>query len=160
MKREARIAVLQYYASEMQGYKLNILTLAVGLLGAIELWSRVYCFLPLKPVWALGFGSFSGATFYCLIRIAFFGKFVELSYTADTVSGNWPMLNSVRRGTEMVVDNYLKCRSKTWPSKFWKRMIRWGKSASAGLLPSAVVSIIVAVPAVFWFPSSFCAAGP
>jgi len=142
----------------MHGYKLSILTLAVGLLGLIELWSRVYCFLPSEFVWALGFGSFFGAMFYCLLRIAFFGKFVELSYEAPARSGETLMLNRVRIGIEDRLDNYIKEESKTWSGEFWKRMIRWGRTASAGLLPSTGMSILViaiATLAMSRLPNSF-----
>jgi hypothetical protein len=155
-EQQARIAVLEYYASEMQGYKLNLLTLAVGLLGLIELWSRVYCSLPWQPVWAVAFGSFIGAMFYCLVRIAWFGAFVDRAYSAPRISGSWPMLNSVRRGIEQNLREYLSARPQTWGEKFWKIMIRCGQSASAPVVPGMIVSFIVAGLVWYGFPSGLC----
>ena len=96
--------------------------------------------------------------FYCLLRIAFFGKFVELSYEAPARSGETLMLNRVRIGIEDRLDNYIKEESKTWSGEFWKRMIRWGRTASAGLLPSTGMSILViaiATLAMSRLPNSF-----
>jgi hypothetical protein len=171
-EQEARIAILEYFASEMQGYKVSLLTLAVAFLGLVELWSRVYCFLPLKPLWAfvlwtlafgLSFGPLFGATSYCIFRIAFFGKFVELSYRASACSDEGLMLNRVDMGIRCELRSYLSEKSGNFGEKLWKRLIRCGQTAYAGLRPSAFVSAIVFIFAVilamYWLLGGFCVVG-
>lgn len=101
--------------------------------------------------------------FYCIVRIAFLGKFVELSYTASPLAGPWPMLNSVRRGIEKSIIDYLKSEGpQTWKARFWKKMVKWGETASTGLPPSAIVTaIIVAILLLSWiYKILSCVPGP
>lgn len=152
-EQEARIAVLQHFASLMQGYKLYILTLVVGSVALIELWPKVCSFQLLGLVWALGCASVPGAMFYCILRIAFFGKFLELSYTASPIDGPWPMLNNVRRGVESSIADYLRSEGpRTWKARLWKRIVKSGETAYSGLPPSVIVTAIFAVILLLsWF---------
>lgn len=157
LEQDARVAILGYYASEMQGYKVNILTLAVGLLGLIELWSRVFCsecsIFPRGshfPVFselflAIGVAIIFDAGFYCLVRIAFFGKFVELLYVAPLWGGERSVLWRVEEGTRQELRTYLgKDPAKDRGDRIWKRMIKWGgPRAFTGLPPSAGVGFLV-----------------
>jgi hypothetical protein len=74
-----------------------------------------------------------------------------------------PMLNSVRRGIEKSIIDYLKSEGpQTWKARFWKKMVKWGETASTGLPPSAIVTaIIVAILLLSWiYKILSCVPGP
>jgi hypothetical protein len=79
-EQEARIALLQYYGSLMQGYKVHILTISIASLAVIEIFLRVskyYHTVALGIFISILWGLIIGGGFFCFARHVYIGKLVE-----------------------------------------------------------------------------------
>lgn len=144
-EQKARIALLQHYASQMQGYKIYILTLALSLVGFIELWIRVVDWMRLS-IFAVAFvlpffiGGFVGALFYCLARAAWYGAlesncFLPLPYTVEEKPNRRLIYRLNQKICDMVRANPLEGAPDFTPARAWKWLIRIGSTSSQpGLL--------------------------
>jgi len=81
---EARTALLEYYASLMQSYKVFILTFAVSILTVFELWFRLH--KPELTTWdcllSLILGGILGGIFVCIERWLWCGHIVTSAINA------------------------------------------------------------------------------
>ena len=74
MEQEARIALLEHYDSLMQGYKIYLLTLAIGLLTVVEIWLRAeqsashQVLAPVKVILSLISGAILVSSVVCVVR--------------------------------------------------------------------------------------------
>jgi hypothetical protein len=138
-EQKARIALLQHYASQMQGYKIYILTLALSSVGFIELWIRIVDWL--KPstffvgiVLSFFIGGFGAALFYCLARAAWYGALssnclLPLPYTVEEAPCRPLLYRLGQKICDRVRDNPLEGTPEFTPAWAWKWLIRIGSTS-------------------------------
>jgi hypothetical protein len=78
LEQDARVALLEHYTSQMQGYKVYLLTIVIGFFAGIEALRT----LPLQPfhfvlLFSLGVGSLAGGIAYCIPKAFWFGQHVR-----------------------------------------------------------------------------------
>ena len=85
LELQARTALLEYYASLMQSYKVFILTFAVSILTVFELWFRLH--KPELTTWdcllSLILGGILGGIFICIERWLWCGHIVTSAINAS-----------------------------------------------------------------------------
>jgi len=119
---EARIALLEYYASLMQSYKVFILTFAVSILTVFEIWFRIP--RP-EPIWdcllSLILAGFVGGISVSIGRWFWCGQIVTSAIYAPAPSG--PTMGDLDRQ----IKDYAYSRT-TWKGRFTRlgdRPILW-----------------------------------
>jgi hypothetical protein len=87
LEQEARVALLEHHTSQMQGYKIYLLTIAVGSVGLVEAYSRLEEWIPphyMRLYWPLVLGVMGAGAFYCAARIAWYGALSGKSLLASS----------------------------------------------------------------------------
>ena len=128
-EQEARIALLEHYTSQMQGYKLYILTLALGSVGFSEVWSRFVdgqrpSFLAQAILLPFVIGLFCAALFYCLARAAWYGALASncllpLPYTVMEAPARPLLARLSQKICDRVRDNPLEATPEFTPRGMW-----------------------------------------
>lgn len=110
-KLQARIALLNYYASLMQGYKTSILTLVVAILTLFEIWSRILSGQPrfsdvdvnlVNMVLSLIWGALLSSILVFIIRFLWCGQIVT---SAIRVHSGSARLQSLEKSIKQYATN-------------------------------------------------------
>jgi hypothetical protein len=143
-EQKARAALLEHHASLMQGYKIYILTLAVGSVGLIELWRMICPIFFLRLLWAFGIGSIVAGVFYCIARFAYLGKLTAYSLCAapstDPKYARNPLLFRLSLGIRAEALNY---RPQTRVAKAWKCVAQLGEMKGNRITETIILCGIV-----------------
>ncbi|MGA2239558.1 MAG: hypothetical protein ABSG74_10135 [Candidatus Bathyarchaeia archaeon] len=111
---KARIALLEYYASLMQSYKVFILTFAVSILTVFEIWFRIP--RP-EPIWdcllSLFLAGFVGGIFVSIARWLWCGQIVTSAINAPAPSVPVPTMEDFDRE----IKDYAYVYSRTWKGR-------------------------------------------
>ena len=83
MEQDARVALKEDYRSQMQNYRTSILTLVIGFFAGMEAL-RLLSLPPLLIVYlfCLASGLLGGSIFYCVARVAWYGRLGSFVLTA------------------------------------------------------------------------------
>lgn len=148
---KARIALLEHYTSQMQGYKVNLLTIVVGFFAYVELIGRLsqFYFAFLLP---LGVGALVGLGFWSVARMLWFGKHVR-----DIIRE--PKENPLNKLDEQVHKRWEVKPEVYDPDSFVGSIIKIG--GSGGRLFACAIAIGFAVAFVMfvlelWFRCGHC----
>lgn len=126
-EQEARIALLEHYGSQMQGYKLYVLSLVIGLVGVVELSLRVKE-LPVSYkvgmtiIFAIIGFIVAGACF-CTARFAWYGKLTYFSLLAEP---SQKPLSTLLHKLDVGICEAAHDYSGDWVSLQWRRIVRIG----------------------------------
>lgn len=83
-EQEARIAYLDHCTSQMQGYKVYLLTLVIGFLGAVEsIRALGLAFEAFRCALSLAFGILGGSAVFFLERALWFGELARRTMQRD-----------------------------------------------------------------------------
>jgi len=80
VEQEARIALLEYYSSLMNGYKMYILSFIIGILTVVEVWFRIPELnrtFYVNSFMSLCLGGMFAGIITCVLRFFLCGKIVE-----------------------------------------------------------------------------------
>jgi len=86
--QKARVALLEHHTSQMQQYKYYMLTLALGFLATLDLWSRAKDFSSPWPyvdtltIVRVVFGLVTALIFYSFARFIWYGKILSSTFLA------------------------------------------------------------------------------
>lgn len=133
-EQDARVALLSHYTSQMQGYKVQLLTIVVGFFAYIELIGRLgpFYFGLLLP---LGVGVLAALVFWSVARFLWFGKHVR-----DIIRK--PEQNMLNRLDEQLHIGWGK-REVYDSDSFAGRIIKIGGSGSQLFFGATAIGIIV-----------------
>ncbi len=127
LELQARTALLEYYKSLMQDYKIYIVTLAISILTIIDIWSRdptritgMYVCVPVlgcpKLIY-LALGAIAGTLFVFTVRWSWCGQIVIAVMNAP----------SPRSYTMYCLDKHIKdyayAKREHGVKSFWKRRV-------------------------------------
>ena len=156
LEQEARTALLEHHASLMQGYKIYVLTLAVGSVGLVELWHTICPIFFLRLLWALGTGFIVAGVFYCIARFAYLGKLTAYSLCAapstDPQYAEESLLFRLSLGIRAEALTY---RPQGTVAEAWKCMAQLGEIKRNRITVTIILcGIFCFVAIIFWFLSS------
>jgi len=86
--QKARVALIEHHTSQMQQYKYYMLTLALGFLATLDLWSRAKDFYSPWPyvdvltIVRVVFGLVIALIFYSFARFIWYGKILSSTFIA------------------------------------------------------------------------------
>jgi hypothetical protein len=140
----------------MQGYKIYVLTLAIGSVGLVELWRIICPFFYLKLLWVLGIGFVVAGVVYCIARFAYLGKLTAYSLSAapttDPRYAGKPLLYRLSLGVRAEALTY---RPQGRVARAWKRMAQFGEiKGNRTTVAIILFGIFCFVAVLFWFLSS------
>ncbi len=130
IEQEARIALLEHYTSQMQGYKVYLLTIAVGLVGAFQAYdilSKLDSILPwttwiLRLYWPLVIAGAVFAALYCIPRIAWYGGLAGNTLLAPPIGNAGTMMYLLDQGIAQFVqypEKKVETLKKSYPTGDW-----------------------------------------
>lgn len=134
LEQDARVALLSHYTSQMQGYKVQLLTIVVGFFAYVELIGRLrpFYFGLLLP---LGVGVLAALVFWSVARFLWFGKHVR-----DIIRE--PEQNRLNRLDEKIHKNWGE-REVYKPDSLFGRIIKIGGNGSHLFFGATAIFLIV-----------------
>jgi len=149
-EQDARVALLEHYTSQMQGYKVYLLTLVIGFFAGIESLRTLQLSIEYFPVFfSLGVGLLVAGTIFCSARAFFFGQHVrdvirEDSDCKQTMLDQFDRLVHTKR--DMVREN-------PWSNPAERWLIRRGACGSRLSFVAVLIGILVFIVTwliVYW----------
>jgi hypothetical protein len=153
-EQDARIALLQHYTSQMQGYKVNLLTIVIGFLAYVELIRRLRGFY-FGFLLAVGVGVLAGLGFWSVARMLWFGKHVR-----DIIRE--PKENLLNKLDKQIHDLWGVSQEVYDPKSVIGKIIKIGGNGDLlGLfsIVIAVVAMLVMLVLQLWFTCGHCTWG-
>jgi hypothetical protein len=154
-EQDARIALLKHYTSQMQGYKVNLLTIVIGFLAYVELIRRLprfyFGFLSLFLL-PLGVGVLAGLGFWSVARMLWFGKHVR-----DIIRE--PKENLLNKLDKQIHDLWGVSQEVYDPKSIIGKIIKIGGNGDLLGLCSIVVGVVVMLVMLvlqLWFACGHC----
>jgi hypothetical protein len=147
-EQEARIALLKHFTSQMQGYKVNLLTIVVGFLAYVQLIGRLppFYFVYLLPI---GVGILAALGFWSVTRFLWYGKHVRDIIRKPLARSSENMLN---RLDLQLHDGWGK-REEYDPNSLFGKVIKIGGPGTRLFYYSLLVGIFVALVMSLLAPS-------
>jgi hypothetical protein len=148
LEQDARVALLEHYTSQMQGYKVYLLTIVIGFFAGIESL-RTLQLLPAPFVYV--FPIFVGICLilivYCLTKALWFGQHVR-DITREDSDCKQTMLDQLDR---MVHTKRGMVRDDPW-SKSWMRWMikRGGGDGRLLIVCVCILAVAVCVSLIVW----------
>jgi putative effector of murein hydrolase LrgA (UPF0299 family) len=142
-EQDARIALLEHYTSQMQGYKVSLLTIVIGFLAYVELITRIprfyFGFLSLFLL-PIGVGVLAGLGFWCVARIFWFGKHVR-----DIIRKplGFSPSNSWLDKLDLEIHKGWSEREDYDPKTLTGKIIKIGGNADLLLLSAVVIGLVI-----------------
>lgn len=134
LELQARKALLEYYASLMQSYKVFILTFAVSILTVFELWFRLHKLTTWDSLLSLILGGILAGILICIERWLWCGHIVTSAINASApailtmANLEIEIKNYARNRTNWIapVESGLSRRIERIVQKLWIRLILVG----------------------------------
>lgn len=126
---QARIALLEYYKSLMQDYKIYFVTLVLSILTVVDIWSR----LPSTPNTSFGFSfilsAIVSAIVICIVRFFWCGQIVTSAINAPKPPA--PTMRSLEK----------HIKKHTYDKK-WGNLIRYADSKIALFVAFLIILVV------------------
>jgi hypothetical protein len=143
-EQKARIALLEHYTSQMQAYKVYVLTILVAFFAGVESL-RVLGFVGtfwLKAFVSFGAGFLAAGFFFCLVRFMWYGAFVSYSIWPRVVVDDRPDADTLMYQLRTVFQENAK-KEKRNAAATW--MVNHGDKQALLFAVAGVVWFIVSV---------------
>lgn len=121
LEQDARIALLEHYTSQLQGYKVNILTIVIAFFTGVESLKIIVSSASYFSLFICLFsGVCAGLIFWCFARVVLFGHHAK----AIISMGSSPCQRSMGQLDNMIRNGYCDWKGKRVERSCWSKF--WG----------------------------------